>query len=71
MVYLLSDANLSDNQKAILDFIKSSFELRDTPSVEIRDQLGLNQLLSTDIWKSSTKGYIKRDPTKPRAIKDQ
>ncbi len=71
-MYLLSDANLSDNQKAILDFIKSELRVKGyPPSVrEIRDAVGFKSTSTVHghLEKLEQKGYIKRDPTKPRAI---
>ena len=64
--------DLTDRQKDIFQFIKRSVNDKGyPPSVrEIGNAVGL-QSSSTVHWhlaKLETKGYIKRDPTKPRAI---
>jgi len=69
---LFNDKNLSKNQKAILDFIKSELRTKGyPPSVrEICDAVGLKSTSTVHghLERLEKKGYIRRDPTKPRAI---
>lgn len=64
--------SLSSNQKAILDFIKSELRTKGyPPSVrEICNAVGLRSTSTVHghLEKLEQKGYIRRDPTKPRAI---
>jgi len=63
---------LSKRQQMIYDFIKSEVEVRGyPPSVrEIAKAVGLasSSTVHGHLSRMETKGYIKRDPTKPRAI---
>ncbi len=72
MCTLFNDKNLSKNQKAILDFIKSELRTKGyPPSVrEICDAVGLKSTSTVHghLERLEKKGYIRRDPTKPRAI---
>ncbi|HHW70441.1 MAG TPA: transcriptional repressor LexA [Clostridiales bacterium] len=69
---MFNDKNLSKNQKAILDFIKSELRTKGyPPSVrEICDAVGLKSTSTVHghLERLEKKGYIRRDPTKPRAI---
>lgn len=64
--------NLSQRQTAILDFIKSEIRKKGyPPSVrEIGDAVGLlsSSTVHGHLQTLEEKGYIRRDPTKPRAI---
>ena len=64
--------NLSDKQKRILDFIKDEIRSKGyPPSVrEICDAVGLKSTSTVHgyLERLEKKGYIRRDPTKPRAI---
>ncbi|MDD3613543.1 MAG: transcriptional repressor LexA [Clostridiales bacterium] len=64
--------NLSDKQKRILDFIKDEIRAKGyPPSVrEICDAVGLKSTSTVHgyLERLEKKGYIRRDPTKPRAI---
>ena len=68
----MNDKSLSKNQKAILDFIKSELRVKGyPPSVrEICDAVGLKSTSTVHghLERLEKKGYIRRDPTKPRAI---
>lgn len=68
----MSKENLSSNQKAILDFIKSELRTKGyPPSVrEICNAVGLKSTSTVHghLEKLEEKGYIRRDPSKPRAI---
>lgn len=63
---------LSKRQQSILDFIKSEVDLKGyPPSVrEIAVAVGLasSSTVHGHLARIETKGYIRRDPTKPRAI---
>lgn len=64
--------NLSKRQEAILSFIKEQVELKGyPPSVrEIGEAVGLasSSTVHGHLARLEKKGYIRRDPTKPRAI---
>lgn len=64
--------NLSKRQEAILSFIKDQVELKGyPPSVrEIGEAVGLasSSTVHGHLARLEKKGYIRRDPTKPRAI---
>ncbi|AFV11583.1 LexA repressor LexA [Thermacetogenium phaeum DSM 12270] len=64
--------NLSRRQEMILNFIQKTIDARGyPPSVrEIGDAVGLksSSTVHTHLVKLEKKGYIRRDPTKPRAI---
>lgn len=64
--------NISDRQKAILDYIKKEIKTRGYPPAvrEIGDAVGLSSssTVHSHLSQLENKGYIKRDPTKPRAI---
>ncbi len=64
--------NLSKRQKAILDFIKDKVRKKGyPPSVrEIGEAVGLasSSTVHGHLTRLEKKGYIRRDPTKPRAI---
>jgi len=63
---------LSDRQQMIYDFIKSEVEVKGyPPSVrEIAKAVGLasSSTVHGHLERIEKKGYIRRDPTKPRAI---
>src|SRR5690625_571575 len=65
-------AKLSNRQQMILDFIKSEVETKGyPPSVrEIAKAVGLasSSTVHGHLARIESKGYIRRDPTKPRAI---
>lgn len=65
-------AKLSNRQQMILDFIKSEVETKGyPPSVrEIAKAVGLasSSTVHGHLSRIESKGYIRRDPTKPRAI---
>lgn len=69
---LMNDISLSGNQKAILDFIKSELRIKGyPPSVrEICNAVGLKSTSTVHghLERLEKKGYIRRDPAKPRAI---
>lgn len=64
--------NITDRQKAILDYIKKEIKTRGYPPAvrEIGDAVGLSSssTVHSHLNQLENKGYIKRDPTKPRAI---
>lgn len=64
--------NLTDKQKRILDFIKSTTKERGyPPSIrEIGDAVGLSSTSTVHgyLKRLEEKGVIRRDPTKPRAL---
>lgn len=68
----MNDISLSGNQKAILDFIKSELRIKGyPPSVrEICNAVGLKSTSTVHghLERLEKKGYIRRDPAKPRAI---
>ncbi len=68
----MSQGKLTDKQREILNYIKESIRTRGFPPAvrEICDAVGLSSTSSVHSQLSSLekKGYIKRDPTKPRAI---
>lgn len=68
----MNDTSLNENQKAILNFIKSELRLKGyPPSVrEICNAVGLKSTSTVHghLEKLEKKGYIRRDPAKPRAI---
>ena len=68
----MSQGKLTDKQREILNYIKESVRTRGFPPAvrEICDAVGLSSTSSVHSQLSSLekKGYIKRDPTKPRAI---
>lgn len=72
MCALMNDISLSGNQKAILDFIKSELRIKGyPPSVrEICNAVGLKSTSTVHghLERLEKKGYIRRDPAKPRAI---
>src|SRR5690625_7439984 len=63
---------LSNRQQMILDYIKSEVEIKGyPPSVrEIASAVGLasSSTVHGHLARIESKGYIRRDPTKPRAI---
>src|SRR5690625_3042377 len=63
---------LSNRQQMILDYIKSEVEIKGyQPSVrEIASAVGLasSSTVHGHLARIESKGYIRRDPTKPRAI---
>ena len=65
-------AELSNKQQQILDYLKTEVRKRGyPPSVrEICDAVGLKSTSTVHghLTRLEKKGYIKRDPTKPRAI---
>ena len=65
-------ANLSPRQKAILEFIKTEIRLKGYPPAvrEIGEAVGLSSSSTVHghLNQLEEKGYIRRDPTKPRAI---
>lgn len=65
-------ANLSPRQKAILEFIKTEIRLKGYPPAvrEIGEAVGLSSSSTVHghLAQLEEKGYIRRDPTKPRAI---
>lgn len=69
---LMDYSSLSGNQKTILDFIKSELRIKGyPPSVrEICDAVGLKSTSTVHghLERLEKKGYIRRDPAKPRAI---
>ncbi|MGH9198595.1 MAG: transcriptional repressor LexA [Acidimicrobiia bacterium] len=64
--------DLTDRQKAILDFIVTTVEKRGYPPAvrEIGDAVGLHSpsTVHAHLRALEQKGYLRRDPTKPRAI---
>ncbi len=68
----MSQAKLTEKQRQILDYIKESIRLRGFPPAvrEICEAVRLSSTSSVHSQLASLekKGYIKRDPTKPRAI---
>lgn len=65
-------SDLSERQKAILSFIKKEIKTRGYPPAvrEIGEAVGLSSssTVHSHLNHLESKGYIKRDPTKPRAI---
>lgn len=65
-------ADLSPRQKAILDYIKQEIRLKGYPPAvrEIGEAVGLSSSSTVHghLAQLEEKGYIRRDPTKPRAI---
>lgn len=65
-------ANISPRQKAILEFIKTEIRLKGYPPAvrEIGEAVGLSSSSTVHghLAQLEEKGYIRRDPTKPRAI---
>ena len=62
---------LSKRQQQILDFIKKEVKTKGYPSVrEIGEAVGLasSSTVHGHLARLESKGYIRRDPTKPRAI---
>ena len=68
----MDGADLTERQRAIMDFIVETVEARGfPPSVrEICDAVGLSSpsTVHAHLGTLEEKGYLKRDPTKPRAI---
>lgn len=68
----MADAPLTDRQRSILDFIeKSTLERGFPPSVrEIGEAVGLTSpsTVHNHLASLQRKGFLRRDPTKPRAI---
>jgi len=64
--------DLSERQLAILEFIKKEIKTKGYPPAvrEIGEAVGLNSssTVHSHLNQLESKGYIKRDPTKPRAI---
>ncbi len=65
-------ADLTKRQKAILDYIKNEIKTKGYPPAvrEIGEAVGLSSssTVHSHLTQLENKGYIKRDPTKPRAI---
>lgn len=68
----MANLNLSPRQKAILEFIKTEIRLKGYPPAvrEIGEAVGLSSSSTVHghLAQLEEKGYIRRDPTKPRAI---
>lgn len=68
----MSYEDLTDRQKAILIYIKNEIRTRGYPPAvrEIGDAVGLSSssTVHSHLNQLENKGYIKRNPTKPRAI---
>lgn len=64
--------DLTERQQAILDYIKKEIKRRGFPPAvrEIGEAVGLSSssTVHSHLNQLESKGYIKRDPTKPRAI---
>lgn len=64
--------NITDRQKAILEYIKKEIKTRGYPPAvrEIGEAVGLSSssTVHSHLSQLENKGYIRRDPTKPRAI---
>ena len=68
----LDGSDLTDRQRAILDFIVATVKDRGFPPAvrEIGDAVGLNSpsTVHAHLRTLEERGYLQRDPTKPRAI---
>lgn len=68
----MSYEDLTERQKAILNYIKNEIRTRGYPPAvrEIGEAVGLSSssTVHSHLNQLESKGYIRRDPTKPRAI---
>ena len=67
----MADHTITDRQRAILEFIESTMRERGyPPAVRNRAAVGLNSpsTVHSHLAQLESAGYLRRDPTKPRAI---